>query len=102
MAHEADREYRRTDDAATIEFRTYTKAALDSLEKGQNLLRDCFEKIQKVFLEDKKEIEERVDDHQDRLTKIETSLGIMVKVTWVIVGCSISVVVAEIYKIILK
>lgn len=94
MADEG-RHYRLSDDASTIEFRAETKVTLESIKED-------IKTLQSSFVEYKQGIGQRIENHQDRLARIETSLGIMVKIVWVIVTCSVGVVVAAFYRLILK
>lgn len=102
MSHEEERDYRRTDDSATIEFRTSIKEALKSLNEKVDFLREYWGKVEKVFFDEKKEINEKLDNHQDRLARIETSLGSLVKVAWLLLGAAATIIVGALLRMILK
>ncbi len=47
-------------------------------------------------------IASRVENHQDRLTKLETSIEIMSRVAWVAIGASVVAIITAMSKMILK
>lgn len=97
-----NRPYRVSDEIETIRFREQIMSAIHVLQAGQTTMHDCIDRIQKSFIEYKQGIGARIENHQDRLTRIEVSLGIMVKVTWIFVTCSIGILGAAAYSLILK
>lgn|SRR3990167_4288003 len=99
---EEDRHFRQSDDVAMATFRTRVEGALDVLAQGQKLSHDCIDRVQTSFIEYKQGIGQRIENHQDRLARIETSLGIMIKVAWMIVGCTILTLGAAFYKLVIK
>lgn len=102
MAEEQPRQFRHTDEIATVEFRAETRGALASLHDAIEHVKNSFSEFKLGLGKRMDEANESIQDHDTRLTRIETSLNAMVKVTWVIVACSIGTIAAAIYKVILK
>lgn len=108
MADES-RSYRASDEVETIKFREQMHGKMQVLELGNQLIHDCIDRINVSLTEFKagmgkrlEEVDGRTDTHNDRLTRLEVSLAIMVKVTWIIVVCSITTVIGAAWKLLLK
>lgn len=106
---EESRQYRASDEAETIKFREQTNSALKILEIGHKAIHEVITGMNMSLNEFKVQLVQKVDvvqgkieKHDDRLARIETSLGMMVKVAWVIVVASAGVVVAAFWKLVLK
>lgn len=99
---EDQRNFRATDMEETVKFRASTELSLKSI-------RECIDEIKQSFKDFKFGLGERVDkmdkkilEHDDRLARIETSLGMLVKASWIIASAAAGVVVLAFFKLILK
>lgn len=98
-----------TEGEKTIEFREQTKASFAALENDGKTLHNCFDDLKTSFDSFKNAIWDNMDDrkkeiavHDVRLARIETSLGTLVKVMWVIVTCSAGLILTAGFRLILK
>src|SRR3990167_9840296 len=92
--NDESRQFRHNDEIASIEFREQTKSAL-------SVLHDTIDRVEKSFSEFKIGLGKRIDDtsstiknHDDRLARMETSLRMLINVTWAIALASITIIVA--------
>lgn len=106
---EESRAFRVSDEIETIKFREQTNGTLRVLEAGQKLVHDCIDRINMSLSEFKlglgvrvDAMQEKISGHDTRLARIETSLDMIVKVTWVIATCSVGVICTAFYKLILR
>ena len=79
----------------TIEFRAQMLAEIKELHH-------CIDNLTESFKEFKAGIGQRTENHQDRITILETSLAVMAKVMWWIVGTAGVAIATAIFKMILK
>lgn len=99
---EEPRQFRIMDEVETIKFREQTNTALLFIKESIEQIKNSVKDVKDGLWRKADSSAEKMEEHDDRLARIETSLGMMVKVMWVIVTCSVGMVMTAFYKLILK
>lgn len=71
------------------------------LEKIQNL-HDCVDRVEASVNSFTKSATDTLKNHDARLTAAETSLNILLKISWILFAASMSVVVTAFWKLVFK
>lgn len=108
-------EFRITDEEIknTPLFRALILSEFKSIRDEIKNAHDCIDRIDSRFTESVTRLElgfdvfrdkmwDKVNNHEDRLTRSEASLGLLVKVSWALFATSLGVIGMAFWKLVLK